>query len=109
MMMQSPKNHDLSETPSRSNLTRTSFNTADSLMKIANYKGNSFKETVSPFYTNGRRAATRTNYKVKREASEGNSATLDLMGKAHQTQINASGTKKNAWLNQFLNTNGVRQ
>jgi len=46
-------------------------------LDIKNYKGNSFKETVSPFFTKNRRALTKIAHKEIRDGSPSPIRSLD--------------------------------
>jgi len=73
-------------------------------MNIANFKGNTYKETVSPFHPKSRRSRARLNYV---ETEKDRSSTLEVMSKTHAPP-SAGSSKKNAWLNQFISANEVR-
>jgi len=76
-MMQSPVNHNLKITPTRSNLSATGFRpTTEKHLNIANYKGSTWKETVEPFYTKTRRSRTRINHIVLADTER--SSTVDI-------------------------------
>jgi len=78
-------------------------------MNVANFKGNTYKETVSPFHTKGRRSRARLNYVNSTEKEEKDRAsTIEVMSQTHAPTSSQGNAKRNAWLNQFISTNEVR-
>lgn len=70
-MMKSPTNNDLHKVDRKINLSSTGFmSSSTGKLNIANFKGNTYKETVAPFYTKSKRSRTKLTYQGSTEGSD---------------------------------------
>lgn len=70
-MMKNPTNQDLHKVDRKINLSQTGFMSASTgKLNIANFKGNTYKETVAPFYTKCKRSRTKLTYQGSTQESD---------------------------------------
>jgi hypothetical protein len=106
-MMETAKNHNLFQTPKKANLASTGFKVHQvenvpngETLNIANFKGNTHKETVSPFHSKGRRNRTRQTFNFNQMKASRSVKNLEQSS----SQI---GNNPNAWMSAYCDV-GMR-